>query len=199
LVLLAALALLASPAQADEFDRDGRYLGLNYAHGFNFIQEAIDRISGDKIDSDDTSGLNVRGGYRFLSWLSLETTYEFMGDFRTQSALGSTTIESHTLMLGPKFLIPTWRIQPYLLLGFGGQVAELDFTGKLGLLGERETSSEWNLAARPALGIDFYITKHVVANLELAGVLVAGKFENIGTSFSDPIYLSVGGGLQYRF
>ncbi len=199
LIVFAVLAILPSTARSDDFDRHGWYLGLNYAHGFNFIQEAVDTVSGGKLDSNDTWGLTVRGGYRLFSWLAIEANYEFMDNFTTNSVLGSTDIQANTITVGPKFLIPTWRIQPYLLLGFGTQGATLDFTSGFPRLFDDRSTSDWNAAARPALGIDFYITKHVVANLEVAGVLVAGKFENQSMSLSDPIYLSIGGGLQYRF
>ncbi len=198
-VLLASLALLPTSAGADDFDRDGWYLGLNYAQGFNFVQEAVDAISGGDLDSGDTWGLNVRGGYRFFSWLALEVNYEFMDNFTTNGSFGSTDIQSNTITVGPKFLIPTWRIQPYLLLGFGTQGATLDFTRAFPRLYGDGRTTDWNPAARPGLAIACYITQNVVANLEVAGVLVAGKFENQSMSLSDPIYLSIGGGLQYRF
>ncbi|MEH6452320.1 MAG: porin family protein [Psychromonas sp.] len=199
-VVLLALSAIALPsaAQADDYSRAGWYAGGNFAQGFNFITEAIDVKTGSKIDTEDTWGLNIRGGYRFNSWLAVEGVYEFMEGFETESLVGSTKTRTNSLMIGPKFVMPFWRTQPYLGIGLGTQYGNLDY--KSSILRERSgNKTDWSLAIRPALGLDFYITEQFVANLELAGVFVSGKFENFGMSVSDPIYLSLGAGLQYRF
>lgn len=198
-IFMALIGFLSAPARAGDFSRDGWYAGLNYAQGFNFITEAIDTRTGGKLDTKGTWGFDMRGGYRFFSWFALEANYEYMNAFKTDGFLGSTDIRSSTITVGPKFLLPFWRVQPYFLLGFGAQHANLDFNSDRPLLIDDGSGGGWNGAIRPALGLDIYATPHLVVNVELASVLVAGKFENKEMSFSDPIYLSIGGGLQYRF
>jgi hypothetical protein len=122
-----------------------------------------------------------------------------MNGFKTNSLLASTEIRTSSIMVAPKFLLPFWRAQPYLLVGFGAQHSNLDFTSDRSRLFNDGSVSNWNAAIRPALGIDIYITPKLLANMELAGVFVPGKFENQDISISDPIYLSLGAGLQYRF
>jgi hypothetical protein len=198
LLFLAILALQPGTALAGEFSRQGWYAGLNYAHGFNFITEAIDAKTGGKLNTSNTGGFTARGGYRLFSWFAIEGEYEFMSGFKTDGALGSTDIRTNSIMVSPKFLLPFWRVQPYLLVGFGAQHSNLDFTSDTRLVDDSSVSS-WKAALRPALGIDFYITPKLLANLELAGVFVPGKFENQDITLNDPIYLSLGAGLQYRF
>ncbi len=199
LFFLAVMALQPATALAGEFSRQGWYAGLNYAHGFNFITEAIDVKTGGKLNTDDTWGFTARGGYRLFSWFAIEGEYEYMNAFKTDGLLGSTDIRTSSIMVAPKFLLPFWRVQPYLAVGFGAQFSNLDFTSDRPRLFDDGSVSNWNAAIRPALGIDIYITPKLLANLELAGVFVPGKFENQDISISDPIYLSLGAGLQYRF
>lgn len=175
-VTLAAMSL-STAAQADDYSRAGWYAGGNFAQGFNFITEVIDTKTGSKIDTEDTWGLNLRGGYRFNSWLAVEGIYEFMEGFETQSLLGSTTTRTSTFMIGPKFVLPFWRTQPYLGIGLGTQHGEFKYqVNSIRDIDRNGSKSDWSLAMRPALGLDFYITEQIVANLELAGVFVSGKY-----------------------
>ena len=52
---------------------------------------------------------------------------------------------------------------------------------------------------RPAGGIDIYLTPHVLLNAEVAGMLAIGDIETAGRNPSDLFYVSIAGGLQYRF
>ena len=198
LFFVAAMALQPATALAGDFSRPGWYAGLNYAQGFNFITEAIDTKTGGKLNTSNTGGFTARGGYRLFSWFAIEGNYEFMAGFKTDGLLGTTDIRTNSIMVSPKFLLPLWRAQPYLLLGFGAQHSTLDFTSDLRFV-DNSKSNSWKAAFRPALGIDIYITAKLLANLELAGVFVPGKFENQDITLNDPIYLSLGAGLQYRF
>lgn len=198
-LFLAMLALQPGAALAGDFSRPGWYAGLNYAQGFNFITEAVDTRIGGKLNTSNTWGLTARGGYRLFSWFAIEGEYEYMNGFKTDGSLGSTDIRTNSIMVSPKFLLPFWRVQPYILVGFGAQHSTLDFSSDVPRLADDSNASSWKAAVRPALGIDFYITPKLLANLELAGVFVPGKFENQDITLNDPIYLSLGAGLQYRF
>lgn len=198
-VFFVVVSLCSTITHANDFSRQGWFAGLNLSKGFNFITEAIDAGSGGKLNTQNTWGFDARGGYRFTSWFALEGNVEYMSGFKTDGTLGSSEIRTNTVTVAPKFILPFWRVQPYALIGIGAQHSHLDFSSDRPLLLDDENTSGWNAAMRPALGMDFYITEKFVANLELAAVLVAGKFEDTGMSISDPIYLSVGGGFQYRF
>ncbi len=86
------------------------------------------------------------------------------------------------------------RYQPYLVVGIGGQYAELK--DRLGL---ELDDGQWAFAARPGVGLDFYISQHWLVNVEVAGVVALRDIEALGSSATDIWYLSAGGGIQYRF
>jgi hypothetical protein len=60
--------------------------------------------------------LDVQVGYRLFSWFAIEADYEYMNGFKTNSLLASTEIRTSSIMVAPKFLLPFWRAQPYLLV-----------------------------------------------------------------------------------
>lgn len=196
-----ALALADQHEEPEEkkkpgFGRRGFYVGVNFAYGFgNFYEDAIADEVPFSLTVNDAAGLNARVGYRLLSFLAFEAHYEWMNDFELraggQSILDQTT---HTVTGNLKFLLPLWRFQPYLLLGVGGQY--YDINDKLiGLLDD----DDWVFAARPALGFDIYITRHFVFNVEGAGVIALSDLSAQLSSVDTLPYVSISGGLQWRF
>lgn len=109
---------------------------------------------------------------------------------------GTGDLTTHTITGNAKFLWPGWRAQPYLLVGLGAQRME----ATLGALGISANDSLWGFAIRPAVGVDFYITKNIVVNAEVGPVVNVFNAQNPfpGTTEAE-FYMSFGGGLQYRF
>jgi len=97
-----------------------------------------------------------------------------------------------------KLILPTWRFQPYLLLGVGGQYYDISASSASESIGLDFSETGWSFAGRPAAGIDIYLTRSIVLNAELAGVLAAGNLSTI-PDVGDFFYISAGGGLQWRF
>ena len=53
-------------------------------------------------------------------------------------------------------------------------------------------------AARAGLGLDLYITEHIVVNAQASVLVTTLKEPDIG-DVDDLNYMSIAGGLQYRF
>jgi len=68
--------MLASPSSADDFDRPGWYVGAGGGVAFNFLSDFVENQTMGVVDLERTGTLNVRGGYRLLSWLAFEGMYE---------------------------------------------------------------------------------------------------------------------------
>jgi hypothetical protein len=183
----------------DGFGRRGFYLGVGGQAGIDLFEDAIEDVTGGSVTIDPTAGVSARLGYRLFSWFAIEGYYEWMNNFKTNISVGlidgSLNYTTHTVTANLKFLIPTWRVQPYLVLGVGGQHFDLEDNVFAGLFDDKG----WAFAGRPGLGLDLYITKNVVLNAEVAGVLATSEPKNIGTNITDLFYLSAGAGIQYRF
>jgi opacity protein-like surface antigen len=210
LVLLLPAAALAGDDDKD-FSRSGFYLGVGGAYGINFFEDMIEDAAekqGFEISLKDTGGVNARVGYRVASWFAVEGMYEWMDNFKIEvdgisgappELLGATVdYRTHTFTVNAKFLIPTWRLHPYLYLGIGGQYYDLDATGEFAGAGLDFSEKGWAFAGRPGLGLDIYITENILVNVEVAGVLATANPSTI-PDIGDMFYMTVGGGLQYRF
>ncbi len=202
-----ALCLLPAPVLADQheeseekkkpgFGRRGFYMGLGFAYGFgDFYENAIEDEIPIRVNVDDAPGLNARVGYRVLSFLAFEAHYEWINDFNLDlSGLDVADQTTHTITGNLKLLLPLWRFQPYLMLGVGAQYYDIG-SNLTGLLED----NDWAFAGRPALGIDFYITRHLVFNVEGAGVIAVTDLSGTLSSVDTLPYVSVGGGFQWRF
>jgi len=183
---VSAVALGAPPAaQAEppplDFTRNGWYLQAQGVYAFeNF----------DRFDVDDGAGLNVLGGWRFwrMFGMELETEYidNFAGnggdpDYRTFNFAVSGRAYPLARVFEPHSIFN--RFQPWLKAGVSWMW--VDPSGG----GDRNRG---DIAGRFGAGMDFYITQHWV-------LAVSGNYQLGGLDVSDYSYLSVGGGVQYRF
>jgi opacity protein-like surface antigen len=217
IAILALVLLLPAAALAGDddkkFSRSGFYLGVGGSYGVNFFAEELEdewEDEGVHISLKDTWGVNARAGYRFASWFALEGLYEYMHNFETEIdaidpggpviPIGRTLADytTHTVTVNAKFLIPTWRLHPYLYLGLGGQYYDLNAAGFLQGTPFDFSESGWAFAGRPGVGLDAYITKNILINVELSGVLATANPSTI-PDIGDLFYMTVGAGLQYRF
>jgi opacity protein-like surface antigen len=207
----------------DPFDRPGFYAGISGVYTYNFFDQSIEDFLEDElgeqgsVDIDDSAGLNARIGYRAASWFAAEIQYEWVETYDVNVSGdvgpgGSTLsgklydIDGHTLTLNTKWIIPFWRIQPYLLLGAGGSFYDV---GRGPLAAPLEAADEdieieggkqSAFAGRAGLGIDFYVTQHIVISTEATAMVTTEDFEKPSEGAIDDLYyLSFGAGLQYRF
>lgn len=197
--LALALALVTSHAHADDFDRSGAYLGVNGVYALSLFQNDINELAGldDHFDLGDSPGVNARLGYRIFSWFAVEAQYEWVQSMDLKlldQDLGD--FKPNTVTANLKFIIPVWRIQPYLLAGGGVAIWDID--------SPIQNQSSTGFAGRVGVGIDTYLTKHWVFNLEATGVLNTNnidpsKISNDITSISHLYYFSMSAGITYRF
>jgi opacity protein-like surface antigen len=230
-LFIALLSILAPTwAAAEEkkesFSRSGFYVGVSGIYTHNFFDDQIDDAFSDLIDVgidadvdvkiDDSGGINARVGYRAASWIALEIQYEWVDSFETEVTVSATNpvpfsekatidISGHSLTLNTKLIIPTSRIQPYVLLGAGYSLYDADVSIPAILGGALDTDEidggkESGFAARGGLGIDWYLTRSIVMSTEVTLLVTTQDFSAPDTGSIDNLYyLSMGVGLQYRF
>jgi outer membrane protein W len=206
-LVFALVTAVAASAAADDFSRPGPYLGLGGTFGTDFfeddVEDAVEDVTGTSVDLDiDNSwGLNATLGYRMLPFLATELQYEYIDSFQidVDSPANSTLdLSGHVATLNLKLVLPTWRIQPYVLLGIGAAFYTTE--GRV-LNTNLFENDEWVLAGRVGVGIDFYLTRHLVLNVAATTVLTADDVSedfNL-TDVGGLNYLAVQGGLQIRF
>jgi len=217
IAMLALVLLLPAAALAGDddkkFSRRGFYLGVGGVYGVDFFEDTIQDAAakrGVHVSLSDTWGVNARVGYRLASWFAVEGMYEYMDNFSTEIdsieiggedlPVGITLADytTHTATLNAKLLIPIWRFHPYLLLGLGAQYYDLEAPGIVQDTAFDFSESGWSFAGRPGAGIDIYLTRNILLNVEVCGVLATSN-PNTVPDIGDLFYLTAGGGLQFRF
>ena len=106
------------------------------------------------------------------------------------------TFSLHSFVGNFKLIVPTWRVQPYLMVGPGAQYGNFD--GK-GVLFDLLDTTRWDFMLRTAIGIDGYITENWLVNLEVAPSIRFADYSRIPRETTDNVSLTVGLGVQYRF
>ena len=191
--LLAAAALagagLLGPQAArgegppPDFTRDGWYLQAQGVYAFEYF---------DDFDVGDDAGFNVLGGWRGGRNFAGEVEFEFINrfpggssdpDFRVYDIALLFRVYPLARLFEPSSIFN--RFQPYVKAGPAWQWVERRAGG-------RPNRDRGDFAARFGGGIDFYVTQN--------WVLTAGANYMLPVSdISQFDYLSVGGGIQYRF
>jgi len=219
--LLPESALAEESPDPDPFDRPGFYIGGGGTYQFNAFSSRIEDVIEDEVDDalpgansnfdlDESAGFNALLGYRIWSWFALELQYEWIDEYDIKGSLDTPvpisgklfSIEGHTLTANTKWIIPFWRIQPYLLIGGGAAMSDVskgDLAAALIALGaDIDDGKHLKPAARGGLGLDLYITEHILVNAQASVVVTTLKNPDIG-DIDDLNYMSFAAGLQYRF
>lgn len=207
----------------DPFDRPGPYVNVGGSFAYNFFDAQIEEFLEDElgqegsVEIDESGGLNARVGYRAASWFAAELAYEWIDRYDIEvggdlgpggSALSGKLydIEGHTLTLNTRWIVPVWRIQPYLLIGAGYSFYDVNRGPIAPLLEAQDSDIEIQdgnrgaFAGRVGLGIDWHLTDHFVLQTEATALVTTEDFDapNEG-AIDDLYYLSLAAGLQYRF
>lgn len=223
LVSLAAGQAGANDSTDDPFDRRGFYVSAAGVYTHNFFDKEIEKFLEDelgaqgRVDIDDSGGLNARVGYRAASWFAAELEYEWIDryDVSIGGSLGPGgtplsgklyDIEGHTFTLNTRWIVPFWRVQPYLLLGAGYSLYDVG-RGSVAPVLEAQSSKikieggiQGAFAGRVGLGLDFYLTQSVVLQTEATALITAKNFKTPDEGAIDDLYyLAFSAGLQYRF
>ncbi len=183
--------LLASVAHGQlEYARVGGYLGIGGTVAVENFRNA------GPLSVDDSAGFNLRAGVRVRPHLALEFHFEWIEGFDVGGleAIGfpagsSAEIETFVYSANAKLFLLTGRVQPFALAGTA--VMETDTKTRVPGLGSR-TTSEDAFALRLGGGIDAYLTRNVLLSLDATYVIPTGDADDLD-------YLSLSGGLQYRF
>ena len=187
--------------EADDYSRPGWYLGAGgtwAAHWWTAPEGPLDAPG--PVRTGNSFGFNVRGGYRVKRWLAAELEYEWLDGF-DNTLFGSTVfkLRTHVITANAKFICPALnRFQPYVLLGAGAAIFDIDDRNGVGAGLE---SSSAGFAARATAGLDFYITKNWLLNVEAGAVIPTNEVENSATGgeLKRLFYVPIQFGVQYRF
>ena len=207
----------------DPFDRPGFYAGVSGVYSYNFFDKQIEDFLEDElgqqgsVDIGNSGGVSARVGYRAASWFAAELQYEWIApydvDVSGDLGPGGSTIsgrlydiEGHTLTVNTKWIIPFWRMQPYLLLGAGYSLYDV---GRGPMAAPIETANDDiqieggkqnAFAGRAGLGLDLYLTEKIVLMTEATAMVTTRNFETPSQGAIDDLYyLAFSAGLQYRF
>ena len=207
-VLCSTVTLFATSAHAvqpDELDygRPGWYAGFGFGAASNFFKDEIEELPGipGVVEVKTGWSANVRGGYRLTSWFALEAMYEGGYDLNV-AALGRDVLQLqwHSFLGNFKLIAPIWRLQPYVMLGLGGQyhIAKIGPTFQ-GPPINANSVKRWDFVIRPAVGIDMYITENWVLDVEIGIPISLADYSQIPKEYTDNWTITVGAGIQYRF
>ncbi|NRA00843.1 MAG: porin family protein [Myxococcales bacterium] len=195
-LLLAVAASAPGWAQEEpDYGRTGYYVGGGLAIGREMFDEVF------PADIDTGVGFDINAGYRVTEFWGAELDLRYMNAFDMNGDLIPETsrrpafirnVPSADLksvrMLDITANIAIYplrgRIQPYIKAGAGVGWAQAKFTSV--------TTSGWDGVVRGGLGLDYYLTKHIVVNIE---ALVLSTFDDINGL--DHISVVFGG--RYRF
>jgi opacity protein-like surface antigen len=167
----------------------------------------------DDVD-DDAFGFSGRVGYRCHPYISTELQFDWLDDFDgalSENPNGITNegvpepdtarkfdleLESLVFTTNMKGHLLTGRYQPFVLVGLGFMRMESKTRDASGgaIPGSAPQGSDRTVkvAMRFGGGLDFYITKNVLASAEFSYLMPTGKLEDLD-------YYSIGVGMQYRF
>lgn len=198
-VLACLLPAVGFAGDGDDFTRAGWYLGAGGTwapHWWKAPEKALDSPA---VKTHNSFGFNVRGGYRVKRWLAAELEYEWLEGFDNEVA-GTTVFDlsTHVITANAKFLCPALnRFQPYVLFGAGVAIFEIDDQYLWGA-GLENTST--GFAARATAGLDVYITKNWLLNIEAGAVIPTNEVKNsTGDDLEELFYVPIQLGFQYRF
>ena len=207
---LAALLAAPAPGRAEgeiESQRSGPYLGLS-AGG------ALPTFDGEyfftpppfqsKVTEETSVEVMGRVGWRLLPYLALEGQYEWIRGWELVTKRTSCAKADAQILTGNVRLIaPFEAVHPYLVTGLGAgryksSVSEKPFDQ----FGNQCTKTnnvdfsedDWEPTLRVGGGLDVYITRSILFNLEVSSVYVEAK--PFGEAFP---FVSISGGLGYRF
>jgi len=197
-------AQLSAEGKAPTFERPGWMAGLTgrYAWGNYGDNEQEDlRVSSlpflVSITEENSPGLSGWAGYRCHRRFSAEVEVEWFKGFDGQiDELVQGTVATYSLVpivvtSNAKGYLMTGRFQPYLLAGAGAMIVQSSTTDFLGAGGTVEDTNAM-FTMRFGGGLDVYLTKNIVATVDLDYVLPVAEIKNLH-------YVTFGGGLQYRF
>ncbi len=197
-ILLVVLPGIAWGDDDEGFSHSGFYVGVGGSYVTDTFEDVLSDALGVSTDIKESWGVNAVLGYRILPFLAAEFEYEWIDEFDIK-ALGTTvaSIETQAFTANLKWIVPTWRIQPYLLTGIG--VARFKLTDKVNPPPLKVSETTTDFAGRLGAGVDVYLTKHILLTVGASAVLTAIDFGPSGNEVDNIFYVGGQAGIQYRF
>lgn len=161
-------------------ERLGPYLGAGALGMFPVAQHLHNGVN---IDSGAGAGFNIRLGLRAARHFGLEVLYEQVLNFDISNSATREAAKGWFWSLNAKgFLWNDKRLQPYAMVGVGAMSID-----------PRVIDRRTGFAMRFAGGIDYYVTEHIVWDLE------GGYALGTGTQVENYSYGVFTTGLAYKF
>jgi opacity protein-like surface antigen len=134
--------------------------------------------------------MQLRAGYHFLRFASLEAQLEYTPKFKGKSGdfdgVDVTTFATWLNIKGYPAAPWTGLFQPFGMIGLAWMWERLTGSAINGSI------EEGAFAARFGGGLDLYVTPHIVITAEAAYVLPTGQLDDLNQ-------VQIGGALQYRW
>jgi opacity protein-like surface antigen len=185
------------------FDRRGWLAGLRGSYALQTFEDDVESelrklIPSASVSVDDSFAISGHAGYRCDPRVSADVQVEWIEEFDADASVAglgtvaSITAESLVVTANAKGYLLTGRFQPFLLFGLGGMTVEFEARDHVGA-GLRVSEHEEGFATRFGGGLDVYATKNLVVTMGVDYLLPFGK------DVEDFDFLSIGGGVEYRF
>ncbi len=195
LLLVAGAALLVLPGSslANEWAEPGAYLTLGAINSFEHFDNTGE-------DFDNSWGFAARGGYRVNEWLAVEGFLEFISGYEVDyiaqppvvpaPAEVELTIDGGMGGANAKLYAP-WlgRLQPYALVGVGGQWARLRTTNPTGFVCDpifwycqgtyTKIGNSGAFVAKFGAGIDFWLSEDLAIVVDGVFNLPTGDLKDL--------------------
>ena len=190
LTLIGICLFFTAPAFAEEavseYARSGAYVGGSVIGG-NYVR--LDSAQSNP-EADVAPGFKLYGGYRFNPAVALELEFEMLmkSDIEANGLSSAADIQAWTGTANAKIFWMHDRIQPYTLMGMGLMSAKINDSAGFSM-----NDPDDGFVFRFGAGLDYYLTRHIVATVGVDYVLAAAS------EIDDLDLLTYGGGLQYRF
>ncbi len=189
LTLIGACLVSTAPAFSEEesdYARSGAYVGGSVIGG-SYVR--LDSASSDP-EADPAPGFKLYGGYRVNPAIALEVELEMLmdSDIEANGLNNAAEVNSWIATANAKIFWMHDRIQPYTLMGMGMMSVTVDDSAGFSM-----NDPDRGFAMRFGAGLDFYLTRSIVASVGANYILAAAS------EIEDFDLVTYGAGLQYRF
>lgn len=163
------------------------YIGLGGSYAFEAFDDddLEDCIYPVDADFDDAWGVNLKYGYHFTDYFSLEGNFDYLANFETDESetVGPWVLDVEgeldiwTLMVSGKVSKPG-NVSPFLVVGAGLMNAKLDAklsVSGLGFLSDDDSDTQ--VCAKIGAGVDYFPTNNVSVGIEWSYVFGLSDFE----------------------
>ena len=193
-----AAPLAVVEEEGPDYARVGPYIGIGGVYAVELFDEnkiEDDFGGGAHVEADNSSGFNVRAGYRVHPNVAVEALYENYLQFNidAEDNLGDRAharVGAWSTTANVKGYVLTGRWQPYAVVGLG--YLSGDFFARDVRTNGHFSSTEDGFMMRFGVGMDACIDEHWAMGPEIAYVLPFGDVEDFD-------FLTISAGVRYKF